>query len=268
VQELADQVAVISGGLGDIGRACAVELARRGADVAVGDARDAYRAGPLRAEIEGLGRRFRFDQVDVSDSEAVSHWVDAVESDLGAPSLAIPNAAIDEYTPFEKLTPEIWRRHIDVNLNGAFYLAHTVARRLFALNKPGRIVFIGSWAGHAPHAHLPAYGVAKAGLRMLCRCMALDYAPHGILINEVAPGFVNAGTSGEYFRQHPEAVPEALAKVPVGRLMDPDEVAMHLAYLCDPKNRHMAGSVLVCDGGLSTVTAVWRGVDGKRPGAC
>jgi NAD(P)-dependent dehydrogenase (short-subunit alcohol dehydrogenase family) len=267
MQELADHLAIISGGLGDIGRACAVELARRGADVAVGGRSDGGRVEPLQAEVEGLGRRFRFDQVDVADSDAVSRWVDAVEGDLGVPNLVIPNAAIDEFTPFEHLTPEVWRRHIDINLNGAFYLAHTVAKRLLVSSMPGRIVFIGSWAAHAPHAHLPAYGVAKAGLRMLCQCMALDYAPHGILVNEVAPGFVNAGTSGDYFRQHPEAIPEALAKVPVGKLMDPEEVAKHVAYLCNPKNHYMVGSVLVCDGGLSTVTAVWRGVDGKRSDA-
>jgi NAD(P)-dependent dehydrogenase (short-subunit alcohol dehydrogenase family) len=82
--ELANHVAIISGGLGDIGRACAVELARRGAEVAVSGRADGGRAKPLQDQIEQLGRRFRFDVVDVTDAQAVADWVLAVEKDLGA----------------------------------------------------------------------------------------------------------------------------------------------------------------------------------------
>ena len=264
MQALAEQVAVISGGLGDIGRACALELARRGADIAVCDRSDGGRVEPLRVEIEALGRRFRFDQLDVADAHCVSQWVEAVEADLGVPTLVLPNAAIGRSVPFDELTPETWRRYLDINLSGAFYMAHLAAKRLLALNKPGRIIFIGSWAAHAVHTHLPAYCTAKAGLRMLCQCMALEYAPHGILVNEVAPGFVNAGLSRKIFEEYPERKKAALDIVPTGELMEADEVALHVAHLCDPRNRSMTGSTLLCDGGLSTVTATWKRVDGKR----
>jgi NAD(P)-dependent dehydrogenase (short-subunit alcohol dehydrogenase family) len=261
--ELTGQVAIISGGLGDIGRACAIELARRGADVAVGGRHDGGRADPLRTKIEAFGRRFRFDLVDVAAADAVNDWVQRVEEDLGTPDIVIPNAAIVEIVPLAELTTAIWQKHLDINLTGAYNLAHAVARRLLALNKPGRMVFVGSWAGHAPHAHIPAYCVAKAGMRMLCQCMALEYAPHGILVNEVAPGFVDAGLSGRIFQEHPERKAQATAKVPIGELMKAEEVALHVAHLCDPRNRNMSGSTLLCDGGLSMVTAVWRAVDGK-----
>jgi NAD(P)-dependent dehydrogenase (short-subunit alcohol dehydrogenase family) len=258
MHELADRVAIISGGLGDIGRACAMELARRGAAVAVGDRCDNGRSAALRTDIESLGRRFRFDLVDVADAEAVDRSVQAVEGDLGLPNLVVPNAAIVELVNLEHLTPAVWQRHLDVNLSGAMYLAHAAARRLLAHRQPGRIVFIGSWAAHAVHAHIPAYCVAKAGLRMLCQCMALEYAPHGILVNEVAPGFVDAGLSKSIFDRDPAVRQQAVARVPTDDLMTADEVAFHVAHLCDPRNRNMSGSVLLCDGGLSLVTATWR----------
>ncbi|NLE60949.1 MAG: SDR family oxidoreductase [Planctomycetes bacterium] len=258
MSELQGQVAVISGGLGDIGRACAIELARRGADIAVGDCDDAGRAEPLRVEMTRLGRRFHFAVVDVSDAAAVSRWIDSVEKELGPPTIAIPGAAIVEMASMEQLIPAVWQRHLDVNLTGAFNVAHTVAQRLVELKRPGRIVFIGSWAGHTAHAHIPAYCVAKAGLRMVCKCMALEYARHGILVNEVAPGVVNAGLSRSLFDKDPALTQRTVAGIPIGELMQPEEVALHVAHLCDPRNRNATGSVLLCDGGLSLVTATAR----------
>jgi len=144
---LTGQVAIISGGLGDIGRACARELARRGADIAVGDRSEDDRVEPLRQEIEQLGRRFRFDPADTADAEAVGQWVAKVEEELGPITLAIPNAAIVEMVDLSNMTPAVWQRHLDVNLSGAFYLAHAVVERLVMRKKPGRIVFVDSWAG-------------------------------------------------------------------------------------------------------------------------
>lgn len=258
MSELQGRVAIISGGLGDIGRACAVELARRGADIAVGDRDDGGRAEPLRAEIARLGRRFHSAIVDVSDAEAVRSWVDSVEKELGPPTIAVPNAAIVEMVSMADLTPAIWQRHLDINLTGAFNLAHAVAQRLVELRQTGRIVFIGSWAGHTAHAHIPAYCVAKAGLRMVCRCMALEYARYGILVNEVAPGVVNAGLSRSLFDKDPALTRRTAASIPTGELMQPEEVALHVAHLCDPRSRNVTGSVLLCDGGLSLVTATAR----------
>ena len=93
----------------------------------------------------------------------VNRWVQQVQRDLGLPDLVIPNAAIVELVSLEQLTPEVWQRHLDVNLTGAMNLAPAAAKRLLESNRPGRIVLIGSWAAEAPHTHIPAYCVAKAG---------------------------------------------------------------------------------------------------------
>jgi NAD(P)-dependent dehydrogenase (short-subunit alcohol dehydrogenase family) len=248
---LDQQVAIISGGLGDIGRAIALELARRGAHVAIGDVLDAPGASPLLEQIRVLGCRGRYDRADVSDAGAVEAWIRAVEEDLGPPTLIIPNAAIVHFAPLPELTPEQWRRELAVNLDGAFHLAHAAALRLLHHRRPGRIVFVGSWAGHAVHPTIPAYCVSKAGLRMLMKCMAAELSPHGILVNEVAPGYVNAGLSGRYFEEDPRRAEAARATVPARRLIEPEEVAVQVAHLCDPANRHMTGTALLMDGGLS-----------------
>jgi glucose 1-dehydrogenase len=156
------------------------------------------------------------------------------------------------------MTSDEWSRELQVNLTGAFHMAQAGAARLLARQAHGRIVFIGSWAGHAPHPSIPAYCVAKAGLRMLCRCMALELAPSGILVNEVAPGYVDAGLSAKVWLTNPGARERAAARVPTGQLIAAEEVAQQVAQLCEPSNRHTTGSVLLMDGGLSLVTPAHR----------
>lgn len=250
-ESLDGQVAIISGGLGDIGRATALELARRGADVALGDVLDEADARPILRQIRALRRNCRYDRVDVRDADAVYRWVEVVEAELGAATLIIPNAAVVHLTNICELTPQIWRDELSVNLDGAFYLAQAATQRLLAAGKAGRVVFIGSWAGHAVHKHIPTYCVSKAGMRMLCQCMAAELAPHGIYVNEVAPGYVDAGLSGRFFKEDPEVKRQSQARVPSRQLIEPQEVACQVAYLCEPQARHYVGATLVMDGGLS-----------------
>ena len=251
---LENKVAIISGGLGDIGRAIALELARRGASIAVGDVREGSAARGLADELREIGVKSRYDTVDVANAAQVVDWVAAVERELGVPTLVIPNAATVTLAGIRDVTAEQWSRELRVNLDGAFHLAQAGARRMLAHKTPGRIVFVGSWAAHAPHNALPAYCVAKAGLRMLCKCMAVDLAADGILVNEVAPGYVDAGLSAQIWAKNPGAKQSAAQRVPTGHLIDAAEVAHQVAHLCDPANRHMTGSVLLMDGGLSLLT--------------
>lgn len=251
MHSLNGQVAIVSGGLGDIGRAIARELARRGADVALGGLQRVEAAGEFLAELRALGRRARFDTVDVTDAEATVAWVGRVESELGVPSLIVPNAGQVTTASCRELTPAAWSRELRVNLDGAFHLAQSAVLRLIACGRPGRVVFIGSWAGHRVHPHIPAYSVSKAGLRMLTQCMALEFAPHGVLVNEVAPGIVDAGLSGRMMKDDPPLRAALRELTPVNALIEPAEVARAVAFLCEPDNRQMAGSVLVLDGGMS-----------------
>jgi NAD(P)-dependent dehydrogenase (short-subunit alcohol dehydrogenase family) len=251
---LANQVALISGGLGDIGRAIALEIADRGADIALADVRDRADADAFLRSHDVKRVRRRYDHVDVADAQAVEEWVRAVESELGTPTLIIPNAATVTLAGFRDVTPAQWSKELRINLDGAFHLAQAAAKRLLAVRRTGRIVFVGSWAAHAPHTNIPAYCVAKAGMRMLCKLMALDLAADGILVNEVAPGYVDAGLSASLWAKTPGAREAAQARVPTHHLIEAAEVARQVAHLCEPENRHMTGSTLLMDGGLSLLT--------------
>jgi len=248
---LKGQTAIVSGGLGDIGRAIAMELARGGAAVAVGDVRPESGAEVLLRELEELGARCRYDLVDVSDGVRVRAWVSAVEKDLGVPSLIIPNAATATVAGVLEITPDQWSRELRVNLDGAFHLAQAGAARLVDLERSGRIVFVGSWVGQRPYSGIPAYCVAKAGLRMLVQCMALELARHRILVNEVAPGYVDAGLSRRAWEKDPGSRERDMAGVPLHCLVQAGEVARQVVWLCHPDNLNVTGSAVLVDGGLS-----------------
>jgi NAD(P)-dependent dehydrogenase (short-subunit alcohol dehydrogenase family) len=249
--QLDGRTALISGALGDIGTAIARELASRGANIALGDVREESAAQALLDELQGSGVRARYDRCDVSDPEAVQGWLQAVEGDLGVPSLIVPNAAIVTLTNLRTITPDDWNRHLNINLSGAFYMAQAAALRLVDAGMPGRIVFIGSWVAYMADPRIIPYCVSKAGLRMVMKAMAKELAPNDILVNEVAPGFVDAGVSAQVFREQPGRREAAAARVPVQRMITPEEVAYQVAHLCDPRTNQTTGSVLLMDGGLS-----------------
>lgn len=248
---LAGEVAIVSGGLGDIGRAIAVELAARGAHVAIGDVGAEDKAASLLAELRGHGVRASYRQVDVRDADGVRQWVDDVAADLGTADLVIPAAATVVSCNIVDLTSQVWSDGLNVNLSGAFHLASAAARRMRDEGRSGRVVFIGSWAGHTPHPGIGSYSVGKAALRMLCRCMALELAPHGIRVNEVAPGYVDAGLTKQLFDATPGRRERSQARVPLGALHTAAEIARLVASLCTADTSGVTGATLVVDGGLS-----------------
>lgn len=229
------RVAAITGGGGDIGRALIDALEREGARVAAGDVRSS--AGT--------------DQLDVTDADATRAWFDRIERDLGPATIVVANAAVVRPQAWDEITPETWREQIEVNLTGAFLTAREGAARMRRAGVGGSILFVGSWAADRPDTNIVPYCVGKAGLRMLMRAMAKELAPHGILVNEIAPGYVDAGLSAQVFRERPGTRESCEERVPVGRLISADEVAAQALHLLDPANRHVTGSVLTMDGGLS-----------------
>ncbi|KAA0993528.1 SDR family NAD(P)-dependent oxidoreductase [Dyadobacter aurulentus] len=245
---------MLSGGLGDIGRSIATEFARQGAHIGIGDILPESGATQFLEEIKNFGVKVHYCQLDITDATAVQNWVIDVENELGVASLIIANAATVTIARIHEITPEQWARELRVNLDGAFYLTQAATARLLHHNQPGRVVFVGSWAAGSVHAHIPAYSVSKAGLRMLCQCMALELAPHQILVNEVAPGYVEAGLSAGIWGNNPGLKDISREKVPIKKIISPQSVARQVIQLCHPENEHMTGSTVLMDGGLSLLT--------------
>ncbi|KAG4078451.1 hypothetical protein HA402_000426 [Bradysia odoriphaga] len=242
---------LISGGLGDIGRAIALAFAAGGANVAIGDVQPAANAQALLEQLRQWQVKCHYTCVDVSDAAAVDAWIMEAEMQLGIVHMVVANAATVTIAGLYQITAAQWTKELRVNLDGAFYVARAVTSRLLSLQMTGSVVFVGSWAAEAVHANIPAYAVSKAGMRMLCQCMALELAPHGIMVNEIAPGYVDAGVSRQVWDQSPHLREDARRKVPVRALITPEEVAQQVTRLCDPANKHITGSILLMDGGLS-----------------
>lgn len=220
----------MSGAAGDIGAATCAAISAAGG----------HACGSDIVNADGL------DQVNVTDEAAVKKWINDINNFQGA----VINAATVCAKPCPEISVDEWRREIDVNLTGAFIMARAAAERL-AAQGGGAIVVVGSWAAHRPHPHIPAYSAAKAGLRMLMQCMAMEYADRQVRINEIAPGFVDAGLSAQLFKREPGRREEAKSKVPLGDLITADEVATEIVALFDPKRRHLTASTVTMDGGLS-----------------
>jgi len=247
-----NRVLVISGGLGDIGRAICSVFAAQGADIAIGGLQSVQEAQPFLDELkQQYAISSHYATVDVSDALAVDNWLAEVEKHLGTPDLIVSNAATVTQANIQQLRPEEWSRELRVNLDGAFYLTQKATQKMVEKKLKGHVVFIGSWAAEAVHPNLPAYCVSKAGVRMLNKCMALELAPQGILVNEIAPGYVDAGLSAEIWSKNPELIKQAAAKVPVGKIISAEAVAKQVLYVCHPDNEHITGSTLLMDGGLS-----------------
>jgi glucose 1-dehydrogenase len=254
---LANHVAVVTGGRGDIGGAIVDALAESGATVIVGD------IAPLPTSQDASPATIVHEIIDVTDPVAVSAWLGRIERDIGTPTIVVPAAAIATVASPLSLTAEQWDSELATDLSAPFYVASDAARRMVAAGLPGRIVMIGSWAAHAPHPHVPGYSVAKAGLRMLTKLLAIELAPYQILVNEIAIGVVDAGVSRKTFAERPELRARSEQIAPVRQLVGVDEVTEQVLRLCAPDLRTLTGSTILLDGGMSLRTA-FTGADGDE----
>src|SRR5690606_11206709 len=141
----------ISGGLGDIGWATALEFAKEGASIALGDIHLESAAEEYLLIMKQHKAVCHYDRVDVTDAKAVRAWVDEIEGVINVPSIIIANAATVTLGGMHDITPEEWDKELAVNLNGSFYLTQYATARLLEQKMAGRVVFVGSWAGATVH---------------------------------------------------------------------------------------------------------------------
>jgi NAD(P)-dependent dehydrogenase (short-subunit alcohol dehydrogenase family) len=138
-----------------------------------------------------------------------------------------------------------------VNLTGCFNLGQSAARLMVERERPGRIIFTSSWVQEVPWPEITAYSVTKAGLRMLARQMARELAPHGILVNVIAPGIVRAGLAKRQMETEPQYARRVKNVIPLGEPQTAEQVAAATAFLCSDAADYMTGSSLLVDGGCS-----------------
>jgi NAD(P)-dependent dehydrogenase (short-subunit alcohol dehydrogenase family) len=240
------KVAVVTGASSGLGVAFAQALAEAGADVVLG-ARRMDRLADTAALVEATGRRALTHATDVADPQACTDLVAVAMEELGRVDVLVNNAGIGTAVPATRETPEEFRSVVDVNLNGAYWMAQACGRVM----QPGSsIVNIASVLGITT-AGLPqaAYTASKAGLIGLTRDLAQQWSGRkGIRVNAIAPGFF----ASEMTEQYPDGYLDAMgARIPVGRKGDPAELAAALVFLASDAGGYVTGQTLAVDGGIT-----------------
>ncbi len=244
--DLTGRIALVTGASSGFGLHFARTLAAHGAAVAVA-ARRTERLTALVGELTATGGRAAAIAMDVTDGDSIRAGIDAAVAALGEIDLVVNNAGISVTKAPLELTDADWDAVVDTNLRGAWLVAQTIARRLVAAGRPGRIVNIASIVGLRPMGHLAPYAAAKAGLLHLTRTLAMEWARHGIQVNALAPGYVETELNREFWTT--PAGRKVIERVPQRRLGRPADLDGPLLLLASDAGAFMTGSVLVVDGG-------------------
>jgi 3-oxoacyl-[acyl-carrier protein] reductase len=242
MSELDGSVAIVSGASRGIGAAIARSLSVAGARVAC-VARDVSRAAAVAETLDGEAKGYA---CDVSDPKACSDLVSAVEQELGPVEILVNNAGITRDNILVRLKDEDWQSVMDTNLRGAFNTTRAVARGMMK-RRSGRIINIASVVGLTGNRGQANYAASKAGLVGFSKSVALELASRGVLVNVVAPGFIETDMTSELPADAREALFE---RIPLGRLGGPEDVAGVVRFLAGPAASYMTGQVLVVDGGM------------------
>ena len=222
------QVAVVTGGSRGIGRACALELAREGAQVVVNYVSNADAAEETRDAIHELGGTVVLVKADISDAEAASDLIETAVEELGKVDILVNNAGINRDRTLSRLSVEEWDEVIATNLSGMFYCTRAAVPHMREANY-GRIINISSVIGQMGNIGQANYGATKAGMIGFTKTAARELARNNITVNAVCPGFV----STEMVTSLPENIQDNIrSQIPLGRFGEPEEIAAVVRFLC------------------------------------
>lgn len=244
--DLTGRLAVVTGGAAGIGRAVCTVLAEAGARVVVAD-RNGDAAASLAAEIDGLAL-----PCDVTDAAACEIVATDLAAKHGPAAILVNNAGIVMNAPSLEVDLADWRRVIDVNLHGVFHTCRAFGRYMVAAGR-GSVVNISSICGEVTVHPQPqaAYNAAKAGVNLLTKSLAVEWSGR-VRVNAVAPGYT-ATELTLLGRSKPEWFNTWLAGIPMGRLAEPREIALAVAFLASDAASYVTGYVLTVDGGYTAI---------------
>jgi acetoacetyl-CoA reductase len=245
--KLLGRVAFVTGGTRGIGAAIARSLAAQGADVAVGYSGNQEAAEAFARDFTSTfpDRQVTVHRGDIGSADDCRRTVGEVIEQHGRLDILVNNAGITADKTVRKMTVDDWDRVVQVNLSGAFYLSRAILQHMLDRGS-GRIINISSIIGESGNIGQANYSAAKAGLFGLTMSLAQETARKGITVNSVAPGYI----STEMVAAVPkEALDKVIAKIPAGRLGEPDEVARVVEFLADPESAFITGQVYSVNGG-------------------
>jgi NAD(P)-dependent dehydrogenase (short-subunit alcohol dehydrogenase family) len=251
MNDTASRTALVTGASTGIGRAIALALGRAGYDLAVTDL-DATWLSEVAADPQIAGRKVVPIALELRSESSIAQAIERATEALGPIDLLVNNAGRALQQPATEVTSAEWNDVIDINLKGSFFLSTAFARDCIARKRSGVVVSMASTHGLTGLAGRSVYGISKGGIIQMTRMLAIEWAPHGIRVNAIAPATVLT-PSREKMLSNPEARARMLVRIPLGRFPTADEVAAAVCYLASDAARSITGQVLVLDGGLTAV---------------
>jgi NAD(P)-dependent dehydrogenase (short-subunit alcohol dehydrogenase family) len=245
------RTAFITGATQGLGATLAQRLAQDGYDVAVSGT-NIDNLSQTVAALKASGARAIAVPLDLRSQASTEQAMAQVVREFGELDVLVNNAGITTRSLAVDTTREEWQAIIDVNLTGTFFMSQQMGRHLIAQKRAGCIVNLSSTHGLIGFAQRSAYGVSKAGISQMTRMLAIEWAEHRIRVNAVAPGTVATPSRVAFFGADPKGFSEMIARVPLARLCEMDEVAAMVSYLASPAAEYITGQTMVLDGGLTS----------------
>ena len=245
--DLSGKISLVTGGGRGLGRAIALALARAGSDAAL-VARSKDELDAVAAEIHLMGRRATAFPADLTQIRNFPALIEKIAREMGGIDILVNNAGINIPQDSVDVTEDAWDAVMNINLKGAFFFAQAVGKVMITQGRGGRIINITSQTGSVALAKRAAYCASKAGLNLITKVLAMDWAPHGILVNAVAPTFIETDLTRDFLAD-PEFRQYALAKNLLKRFGKPEDVAGAVLYLASPIANMVTGHVLMVDAG-------------------
>lgn len=243
--QLEGKTAIVTGAAQGIGAAIAREFIAQGANVVIADIQD-ERGTQLAAE---LGAQCRYCHCDVGNAEDVTRLIDVTCDWFGSIDIAVSNAGINQNAEILDISEADFDRVLRINLKGGFLVGQASARRMVALGRKGAIINMSSINAVVCSPHIVPYAVSKGGLNQLTAVMALGLAKHGIRVNGIGPGSIETELLAQIVNTDPGALKNILARTPMGRLGQPEEVAKIAVFLASDASSYMTGQTVYADGG-------------------
>jgi NAD(P)-dependent dehydrogenase (short-subunit alcohol dehydrogenase family) len=242
--------ALVTGTSYGFGQAIAARLARDGFDVAATDLPGTDLSETVAA-IEAAGAKALPLELDLRSLDSIGAVASAAIEELGRIDVLVNNAGTLLLKPALEISPDEWRNVMTINIDGSFYMAQQVARHLVETGREGVIINLASTFSVIGVPNVAAYGVSKSAIAGMTRHLAAEWAPYGIRVNAIGPGSTETKIRRELLARNPERRAATLAKIPLQRFGEPDDIAGAASYLASDDARYMTGHLLMVDGGLT-----------------